>query len=88
MPEVVSLVTKIAKWGKSQGLRFSKELLTEIDLRVGDEVEVRVSEGSLIVTPLTRGRARLDLEQLVQKIPEGYQAEEIDWGTRTGREEW
>jgi antitoxin MazE len=85
---VFLLITKVAKWGNSQGIRFSKELLTQIDLRVGDEVEVRVSDGSLIVTPLTRGRVRLDLEQLVQKIPEGYQAEEVDWGTRTGREEW
>ncbi|GAB4360522.1 MAG: AbrB/MazE/SpoVT family DNA-binding domain-containing protein [Cyanophyceae cyanobacterium] len=82
------MITKIQKWGNSQGLRLSRDLLADVRIAVGDAVEVRVHEGSIVITPARRVRGRLDLEQLVARIPEDYQPEELDWGAPVGREVW
>ena len=82
------MLTKIQKWGNSQGLRFTKALLEEAQINVGDEVQVSVHEGRIVVEPITKVRGRYDLEALVSKMPEGYQAEELDWGPPVGREVW
>jgi antitoxin MazE len=82
------MITKIQKWGNSQGLRLSKELLSDVQIEVGDAVDVSVHDGSLVITPARRVRGGLDLEQLVARILEGYTPEEVDWGPPAGREVW
>ncbi len=71
---------KIQKWGNSQGVRLSKKLLSDAQLGIGDEVDISVKEGSLIVAPAKRVRGRHKLEDLVARIPKNYQAAEVDWG--------
>ncbi|MBU0735956.1 MAG: transcriptional regulator/antitoxin, MazE [Proteobacteria bacterium] len=80
--------TKIQKWGNSQGLRLAKNLLEDACLGVGDEVDVSVRDGIIVVAPLKKIRGRYRLEDLVAKIPEHYQASEVDWGEPVGKEEW
>ena len=82
------MITKVQKWGNSQGLRLSKELLSDVQIDVGDAVEVTVHDGSLVITPARRVRGGIDLEQLVGRIPEGYKPEALDWGPPVGREVW
>jgi antitoxin MazE len=82
------MVTRVQKWGNSQGLRLSKELLSDARIDVGDVVDVAVHEGSIVVTPVRRVRGALDLEQLVAAIPKGYRPGEVDWGPSTGGEVW
>jgi len=82
------MVTRVQKWGNSQGVRLSKELLSEADINVGDAVSVAVADGALIVTPVRRVRGCVDLEELVRRIPVGYVPEEIDWGPPAGGEVW
>lgn len=82
------MITKVQKWGNSQGLRLSKELLSDVRIDVGDAVDVSVDHGSLVITPARRVRGGLDLMQLVGRIPDDYQPEELDWGPATGREVW
>lgn len=82
------MITKVQKWGNSQGLRLSKELLADVRIDVGDEVEVRVHDDSLVITPTRRVRGGSSLERLVGSIPEGYVPELLDWGSPTGREVW
>jgi antitoxin MazE len=78
------MITKVQKWGNSQGLRLSKELLADVRVEVGDSVSVRVQEGSLIVTPAHRVRGGHHLE----RVPKDYQPGELDWGPPAGREAW
>ena len=82
------MITKVQKWGNSQGLRLSKELLSDVDIEVGDAVDVAVRDGALIVTPVRRVRGRVDIEQLVREIPGNYTPGELDWGPPAGREVW
>jgi len=82
------MITKVQKWGNSQGLRLSKALLSDVDIDVGDAVDVAAHQGALIVTPVRRVRGGHDLRDLVRRIPKGYKAEELDWGSPVGSEVW
>ena len=63
-----------------------KALLQEVQLNVGDEVSVSVENGRIIVEPATKVRGKYDLKELVSRIPQDYQAEELDWGKPVGKE--
>ena len=82
------MLGKIQKWGNSQGLRFTKTLLQEAQLNVGDEVRVSVQKGRIIVEPVTKVRGRYDLKELVSKIPQECQVEELDSSEPVGKEIW
>ena len=82
------MITRVQKWGNSQGVRLSKDLLADADITVGDEVDVAAREGRLVVTPLRRVRGGHDLRELVGRIPKDYRPEEFDWGPPVGRETW
>jgi len=79
---------KIQKWGNSQGLRLTKNLLADAKLGVGDEVDIRLKDGSVIITPARKIRGRHNLKDLVARIPENYEAGELDWGEPVGKEAW
>ena len=82
------MITRVQKWGNSQGLRVTKELLDDAQIGVGDEVKVSVRAGRIIVEPVARLRGKYKLAQLVAKIPKGYRPEQLDWGPPAGRESW
>jgi len=82
------MLTKVQKWGNSQGLRFPKTILEEAQIGVGDEVNVTVQDGKIIVETVNKLRNTYDLRELVSKIPKNYRAEEVDWGRPVGKEEW
>ena len=86
--EGVAMLSKVQKWGNSQGLRFTKTLLQEAQINVGDEVNVSVQEGRIIIEPVTKVRGKYDLKELVSKMPQEYHAEELDWGEPSGKEVW
>ena len=82
------MVTKIQKWGNSQGLRLSKQLLEDAHISVGDNVEVSTRDGAIVIEPARRVRGKQNLQELISRIPKGYKAEELDWGEPVGKEVW
>ncbi|MFZ1982937.1 MAG: AbrB/MazE/SpoVT family DNA-binding domain-containing protein [Desulfatitalea sp.] len=82
------MLAKIQKWGNSQGLRLAKNLLADAQLDVGDEVDISVKDGIMILAPAKRKRGRHKLKDLVARIPKNYQPSEVDWGAPVGKEEW
>ena len=82
------MLAKIQKWGNSQGLRLAKNLLADAHIGVGDEVDISVKDGIIIVSPAKRIRGRHNLKDLVARIPENYQTSEVDWGAPVGKETW
>lgn len=82
------MLTKMQKWGNSQGLRFPKAVLEEACMEVGDEVKVSVRGRKIIIEPVKKVRGRYDLKELVSRMPKNYQVEEVDWGIPVGKEEW
>jgi antitoxin MazE len=80
--------SKIQKWGNSQGLRITKVMLEEIQASVGDEVEIYIQEGKIIIEPIKKVRGKYDIKSLVAEIPKKYKSTEVDWGKPIGKEEW
>ncbi len=82
------MVTKIQKWGNSQGLRLARQVLEDACISVGDDVDVAVRDGLIVIAPVRRIRGRQSLKELVSRIPKNYQPGETDWGRPVGREVW
>ena len=77
---VIIMITQVAKWGNSQGIRMDKRTLKSLGLCVGDTVEIYKSGENIIVKP-THG---------VDWYLQDYERPAEDWesvGPR-GREEW
>jgi len=82
------MMTRIQKWGNSQGLRLAKQVLEEARIAVGDDVEVTTRDGMIVIMPTRRIRGKISLTNLLSRIPKGYKSEEIEWGKPEGREVW
>ena len=82
------MVTRVQKWGNSQGLRIAKPLLEELGIHVGDQVRVSIRDRCLVVEPAAAVRGRHDLRALVADMPDDYRGAEEDWGPPVGREVW
>jgi antitoxin MazE len=80
------VVAKVQKWGNSQGLRLSKQVLDLADIAIGDDVELIVGDRQILVKKARR--PKYDLAELVSRIPKGYKAREVDSGPPVGKEEW
>jgi antitoxin MazE len=50
------MVTKVQKWGNSQGLRLAKHVLEEARISVGDPVDVSTRDGVIVIAPARRVR--------------------------------
>jgi len=82
------MVTKVQKWGNSQGLRFPKALLKDANVKVGDTVQVSVKDQKIIIEPLKKIRGKYDLKALVSRMPKDSPVEEVGWGAPVGKEAW
>ncbi len=82
------MVTKVQRWGNSQGLRFPKALLEDVHIKVGDAVQMSVQGGKIIIESLEKVRGKYDLKELVSRMPKDYHVEEVEWGAPVGKEEW
>jgi antitoxin MazE len=84
----MKVVTRVQKWGNSQGLRLAKQVLEDACISVGDSVDVSTRDGVIVIAPLRRVRGKQNLQQLVSCIPKNYKTEEVDWGKPIGKEDW
>jgi antitoxin MazE len=77
----------ISKWGNSQGLRFPKELMKELNLSSGDKVKITTKDHKVIIEPIKEKRKKYDINDLVKKIPNDYKPYE-EFDNKEGIEEW
>jgi antitoxin MazE len=82
------MVTKVQKWGNSQGLRLAKQVLEEARISVGDDVDVAVRDSVIVISPVRRPRGKQNLRELVSRIPKDHKTGEVDWGRPVGKEVW
>jgi antitoxin MazE len=80
-----TMTATISKWGNSNGLRLSKEIMERLGLAAGDKVKLGIVDGKLIIEPLER--TCYDIRELVKEIPGDYEAMEF-FDDREGREIW
>ncbi|NCB14388.1 MAG: AbrB/MazE/SpoVT family DNA-binding domain-containing protein [Erysipelotrichia bacterium] len=81
------MTAKISKWGNSQGLRMPKDIMDSLHLQVGDNVNITMLDGKVIIEPIKKNILNYDLNELISKIPNDYKAKE-EFDTTIGKEEW
>ena len=78
--------TQVKKWGNSQGIRIPKEVLQEADIAVDDMLDVKVSNGVIMLVKPFRHKT---LEERVAEYEGKLDLDgEYDWGEPVGREIW
>ena len=82
------MLIKIQKSENSAEICFTQNILEAAQLNVGDEVQVTIQNGRIIIETATKAYKRADLKALLSQMPDDYQAEELDWGEPVGKEEW
>ena len=82
------MLVKVQKWGNSQGIRLSKEVLAEANILVGDALEIVTTKEQIVIKPVRKSRGKYDLKDLVSQIPSNYRVQEEDWGSAVGLEAW
>jgi antitoxin MazE len=81
------MITKVQKWGNSQGVRIPKNLLNNTHIQIGEEVELAIRDGKIIIESTNRIHGRYSIEELAKQMPEGYNPTEESWGDSVGKEE-
>ena len=81
------MTATISKWGNSQGLRFPKNILEELNLSIGDKVKFLIEDDKIILVPVKKSRKKYNINDLVKKIPSDYTPYE-EFKSKAGIEEW
>ncbi len=74
------------KWGNSLAVRIPSAFANEISIGEGQQVDIRVTRGRLVIAPI-RGKS-YDLTKLVAGITRGNRHTEIEIASAQGREVW
>lgn len=77
--------TQVVGWGNSQAVRIPKAMLDELQIREGDEVQLKIEKGRLAVEPVN---SKVTLDSLVAAITPKNRHKECDWGVPVGNEIW
>ena len=81
------MTAKISKWGNSQGLRMPKDIMESLQLHIGDNIDISIVDGKVILEPIKKDILNYDLNELISKIPNNYEVKE-EFNTILGKEEW
>ncbi len=86
--------TNVRRWGNSQGIRLSKEILAQMNLQENDTVRINVYDGKMTVEKINKPKylnLKERLESFYEKpIDEIYveSTQEVDVGDPKGNEIW
>lgn len=75
--------TVARKWGNSIGIRIPASMASSIKINDGTPIDVELDDEKIVIT-----RKKFNLKELLDQIPEDYEAEEINWGEPVGGEIW
>jgi len=78
--------SKIQPWGNSQGLRVPKRILERAEISVGDIVEMIPQAGGILIKKVSK--PKVDLAEVVSRMPSDYQVREVPTGSPQGMEDW
>lgn len=94
MDKVYTIQTNIRRWGNSQGIRLSKEILAQMNLQENDTVGINVYDGKMTVEKINKPKYLNLTERLEafykRPIDEIYveSTQEVDVGDPKGNEIW
>ena len=77
---------RVQKWGNSLAVRIPKPLAEDAEVREGTLLNLAVSEGKVVATPVHK--KKYSLKQLLAKVTRKNLHAEVDFGPSVGRETW
>jgi antitoxin MazE len=77
-------MASIQKWGNSLALRIPAAVASQLKITTGTPVEMKLQNGSLVITP--RKRPKYSLREMLKQCKPEHFHREIDWGPDVGRE--
>lgn len=89
-----TIQTAIRKWGNSQGIRLSKEIMTKMEFKENDEIKISINNGKMTIEKINRPKYLNLTERLEafynRPIDEIYveNTQEVDVGDPVGDEQW
>lgn len=78
------MVTKVQRWGNSQGIRLAKHVLENARIAVDDDVELVVGKDQIVIKKVAR--PKFDLAEMVARMPKDYKVKEESFGKPVGKE--
>jgi len=82
------MVTKLQKWGNSQGVRLPKYLLAQASFEEGDDIEITAESGKIILRPVQKPLKGYRIEELFAEYEPDTSLTKEDWGLPSGKEVW
>ncbi|MCE5223742.1 AbrB/MazE/SpoVT family DNA-binding domain-containing protein [bacterium] len=91
------MLTKIKKWGNSQGVRIPKAFLDNLKISEDDEVEIVSDQEKIVIQKVSKPehlslKERLEqfYNQPIEEVLSNKRgpSEEVDWGKPMGKEVW
>ena len=80
------MFAQVKKWGNSQGIRISKEILKSAGIRTNDILDIELIDGNIVLKKTFKHKTLEErAEELGQKIGP---YDEFAWSEPVGREEW
>ena len=70
-------VSKIQKWGNSQGIRIPKKMLETLDLKVNDSISIEEGENCLKIKKVEEKLS--NIEKLFLNYEDEYEKIDLDW---------
>ncbi len=74
----------ITKWGNSQGIRLSKDVLSSANLKIGDGIEIIANENEIVIKKIIKRRPTI--QELFANYEGTYKCEEISTSGAVGKE--
>ena len=79
----------IKKWGNSQGIILSKEIMDMLNAHIGDALEATFENGDLILQAPKKQYKHRTLEERMKESGLSLSfGDEINWGESRGNELW
>lgn len=66
--------TTVSKWGNSAGLRLPKSIVNQLQITTGDQLNINVNQGKIIIEPIVKTPS---LNELLAQVPSDYQTQEV-----------
>ena len=79
-------VSKIQKWGNSQGIRIPKKMLETLDLKVNDSISIEEGENCLKIKKVEEKLS--NIEKLFLNYEGEYEKIDLDWDNEVDKEIW
>ena len=79
-------VSKIQKWGNSQGIRIPKKMLETLNLKVNDSISIEEEKDCLKIKKIETELS--NIEKLFLNYDGEYEKIDLDWDNEVGKEIW